>query len=179
MNRSRLTRFFEICLVCIILFAASPLPGDDTGSTSRNIRLEARNLLRAANTSFGEGNSERALAKIDSILALDSLNPDAFFLQAKISLAGGDTASATEILELARHKAPRSTRIKILLARIFIHRGEYEMPLALTEEILKFKPSDGEASFLHGWGLLIKGDTVQAADAFEKILTDKLAGGKK
>ena len=179
MNRSRSNVTIILFLACTLLFATFTSPADDPGATARNIRLEIREFLKAANSSFEEGAEARALAQIDSVLVLDSVNPDAFFLQARIALAGGDTATAIGILDTACVKAPRSTRIKLLLARIYIKRGEYEMPLALTEEVLKTKPSDGEASFLHGWGLLLKGDTTGAADIFEKTLTEQLTGGRQ
>jgi tetratricopeptide (TPR) repeat protein len=152
---------------------------ENESPTPRDQAIETRNLLRAANASFDEGEISHALELTDSILAGDASHPDASYLKSRILLAQGDSVAAVNVLEAACQQTPRSTRLKLLLARIHLNRGQWEEPLALTESVLAIKPFEGEASYLRGWGLLLRGDTTEAVDIFETVLNKKLNGGNR
>lgn len=171
-------RFLSLCLLGVFLFTGNGDADEKTDSSSPNIRLETRRLLRAADAGYQQGNWDNALALIDSLHAVDPSNPDGYYLKGKINLIKGDTATALEILSEASQTAPRSKRIKLLLARIHLRKGNWEEPLALTESVLAFKPSDSEASYLRGWGLLLRGDTAQAVEIFEQVLARELDGAR-
>ena len=164
------------CVAVVFLLAGKGDADENADSTSINPRLEIRRLLRASDAEYRQGNWDKALAVIDSLMTFDPSNPDGFYLKGKISLAKGDTASALDILTLASQKAPRSERIKLLLARLYLKQGNGEEVLVLTGSILAIKPSDSEASYLQGCGLLLQGDTAQAVEIFERVLDKELDG---
>jgi tetratricopeptide (TPR) repeat protein len=171
-------RSLSLWLAGIMLLAITGSADDKTATSSANPRLETRRLLRAADASCKQGEMDNALASLDSVLAIDSSNPDGYYLKGKITLMNGDSAAAIEILNEASQVAPRSTRIKLLLARIHLNKGSWEEPLTLTENVLAIKPMDGEASYLRGWGLLLQGDTAQATKIFETVLAKELDTGE-
>lgn len=180
MNRwSTVARHLGLMAVGAVLLTSVVVPDDSAAGSSRNRIMVTRDLLRAATAGFDSGKYEDALAVLDSILVVDSANPDAYFLKGKIMLAQGDSAGAINVLSEAVQKAPRSTRVKLLLSRIYLKQGEAESSVALTKEVLSIKPMDGEASYLHGWGLLLSGDTAQAVELFEAALLSNLDGNNR
>jgi len=169
-------RFLSLCLVGAFLLTGNGDAEENAAPSSSNIRLETRKLLRAADAEYQQGNLDKALVHLDSVLSLDPSNPDGYYLKGKIILTCGDTSAAHEILVEATQKAPRSNRIKLLLARIHLEQGHWEEPLTLTRSVLAIKPLDGEAMYLLGWGLFLSGDTAQTIEIFEQVLAKELDG---
>jgi tetratricopeptide (TPR) repeat protein len=176
MNRLPVVILFCLLIVGVMLFAEAGNTDDADNQSSRSKLLETRKLLRTASGSMDEGDFKGALTLLDSILTINPSNPDAFFLKGNILLIEGDSATAVEVLNEAIQLAPRSTRIKLLLARIYLNQGTWEKPLELTGEVLMIKPSDREATYLNGWGLLLRGDTTEAVSKFETVLKSELEG---
>lgn len=178
-SRPLVFHLLSLSIISALLFASTGNTEDSTGRSSRNHLQETRVLLRAAHTDFNDGKFGDALVLLDSILIIDAKQADAYYLKAKIILHQGDSAAAAGILEEATQSAPRSTRIKLLLTRVYLNQGLWEKPLVLTDEVLAIKPGNGEAEYLKGWGLLISGDTQKALDLFESALTTALDGGRR
>jgi cytochrome c-type biogenesis protein CcmH/NrfG len=138
--------------------------------------MQARLLLREAGKSFEQGNWNRVHALLDSVHVIDSANPDGLYLTGKLAVVRGDTAAAMSQLEEAARLAPRSTRIKLLLARLCLSQNGADECLALTDSVLAVKPGHAEALYLRGRGVLLQGDTAQANEIFERVLAKELNG---
>lgn len=179
MNRILVIKLTFFIFLAAALFSSWGKADDGDDKTRRNTFLETRNLLRGAIQGIDERDYNSALQLLDSVLVLDSANADAFYLKAQIFLNQNDSLSAIEVLTQATELTPRSSRIKLLLARVHLKMGNWEEPLALTEEVLRVKPSDGEGLYLKALGLLQQGDTVKAIEKFEAVLKSEFTGKRK
>ncbi len=128
-----------------------------------------RQLLRSAKISFRDGAYNEAKAFLDSLILCDISNPDAYYFLSKINLVRGDTHAAESQASTGIEKAPKSSRLKLLLARIKISLGDYAKALELTESVLKIKPREGKALYYKGLALKGLGDPT-AINILEKAV---------
>lgn len=174
----------RIFLLFSLLFAAFSLTNlfaqatKDAKSGTRNKYIQVSKFLKSAKEAFESGNYDKATQNIDSILAVDASNPDAVYYKAKILVISNDTAQAISALKEGVTSAPRSSKLNLLLARLELSRNMYSEAMASIENILMFRPRDGEALYLKGKGLLLQGDTLQAAEILEKALEISITGKK-
>lgn len=179
MNRST-----GCCVVLMGLLVASVLSTglkaqEATGSDSRAIKKQVRKLLKAGTAHFENSFFDSAKTQFDSVLELDSANPDAPYFLARITIAQGDTAATVATLKEAVLKAPRSFRLKRFLARLHLALNEPADAQALVEEVLMIRQRDSEALYLKGCAVLMTGDSTQAIELLARALEINEARGKK
>jgi Tfp pilus assembly protein PilF len=163
----------------VLLTAALPAPvagqSDDTDRQATIARMkQCRLFLKSANEYLGEGDFDSALIVLDSVLACDPKNPDAFYRKGEIFLAKGDTASAESAYAAGVSKAPLSARLKLSLARLKLAGGKDEEAAGLVDDVLAINPRSGEALYLKGITLLNAGDSAQAITQFQIALKQSL-----
>ena len=122
------------------------------------------------------GDRDSALALLAEALTYDRNNPDVYFHTARLQLNAGDTASASVVLQDGIDRAPLSTRLKLLLARIRIAAGAHREADELIGSVLAIKPRESEALYLAGLIALARADTAQAIDAWNRALRIALDG---
>lgn len=179
MNRSN-----NICVMFLAFFLATILA---TGLYAQEvatpeageIRKQVRMLLKSGATQFDAGFFDSAKTHFDSALVLDSVNPDAAYHLARITLAQGDTAATLTVLKEAVVGAPRSFRLKRFLARMYLALNEPVEARKQADDVLMVRQRDSEALFLKGQALLMLGDSAQAIDLLEQALAITEARGKK
>ena len=162
--------------VALALFAAAvfwvgPVLGDETAPDDKYARIrEARRLTKVALGSMQAGQYDSALVNLDSVLAADSTNADAWYYRGLAQAKSGDTATALESLAQGAARAPLSTRIKLLLARLNLIAGNPAAAETALDQILAIKPNEGEAHYLKGLAQLQQSDTTAALESFEHAL---------
>jgi len=162
-----------------LLFAAPPAGGqtDDDARLDRQAQIQqCRALLKQSLVFADTGDNDSALVLLAEALKCDPKNPDVFFHTGRLRLHTGDTTDATAVLQEGVAKAPLSTRLKLLLARVRIAAGAHEEAAELVKSVLAVKPREGEAHYLSGLIALAQADTVQAVDAWHRALQIALEG---
>ena len=168
----------------LALLLAAALPKntnaqDASASDAREIKKQVRKMLKSGTDFFDEGLVDSATAQFQGVLALDSVNPDAFYYLARVTLTHGDSAATLADLKEAVVKAPRSFRLKRFLARMHLALNEPAEAQKLAEEVLMIRQRDGEALYLKGCALLMAGDSAQAVQILGQALEITEARGKK
>jgi tetratricopeptide (TPR) repeat protein len=141
---------------------------------ARQTRREVRRLLRQIGEAADSSSLETVQSLIDSVLELDEDNPDAFWYRGHALARSGDTTQALAALREGADLAPRSSRVRILLARLCIAHGQPEAASQALDEVLAIKPNEAEAFYLKGRLLLAQSDTTQALDALQRALEIQL-----
>lgn len=149
------------------------------GAAPSTDRAEARRLLRGAVENYRAGDMERAVVLLDSLDTVDADNPDAVLLRAKVLLNSADTLSAQSLLEQSIEKSPRSARLKLLLARVYLDQQRLEEAEGLVDKVLRIRPHESEALYLKGLARAARGDTLQALDLYERALEGAIEKGRK
>lgn len=163
----------------VLLLAASLCGQSDSPSgddKQARLKLVRQHLKQAIKEAKSEQYPE-ALASLDSVLAIDEKNADAFYYKSLVFVHSGDTAAATEVLVEGTSKAPFSARIKLLLARLYLVDGKTDQAVQLIDTVLAIKPRLGEALYLKGMASAILSDSAAAVEALAKALEITLAGG--
>ena len=178
-----MNRLCNICLSLGILLAAVLSAGvhaqETTASDTTSIRKQVRKLLKSGTAQFDAGFLDSAKTHFDLALVLDSVNPDAAYYLARITLSHSDTATTLTSLKKAIVQSPRSFRLKRLLAHLYLTLNEPAEALKVAEEVLMIRQRDGEALYLKGCALLMTGDSAKAALIFDKALDLIETKGKK
>jgi predicted Zn-dependent protease len=155
-------------------------PADSQGEGEREQRREqlrqSRALLGDAGDLFAAGAYDSAGVRLRVVLENDQANPDAHYLLGRVLLAQGDTAAAVTITEQGVGRAPLSTRLKLLLARLQIEAGRADEAGRLLDEVLALCPRDGEVLYLRGLAHFASGDSLAALAAWRSSLAI-VAGG--
>lgn len=157
-------------------FAQSDAEARETRNTRNK---ETRRLLKEATECTEAGKFDRALIGLDSVLVLDSANPDAYYYKAVALAQSGDSTTAIDILRVGSEKAPLSSRIKLLLAEMLLSRQNIDEASPLVDAVLAIKPREGEALYLKGVIQMERGDTAAALDTFQRALEIALLRGGK
>ena len=154
----------------VVLMPATLLAQDSglTKKEKRKLARQTRATYKSAVKHFEVSEYDSALILIDSVLKMDSSNPDAYFYAGRIHLIKGDTTAAEAVLEQGLIATPRSSRLKILMARLKLASNDLPSALELTEAVLGFKPHEAEALYIKGMCLLVQGDTTAAVDILEQ-----------
>ncbi len=159
------------CAAIASLLLVSGIAFGQTGELSKAERIKkSRSLLRYAVECIRNDSSESALQALDSILAIDQKNPDAYYYKGLIHLHNGDSTLAVEELSTGAIVAPLASRTKLLLARIYLASGNVSEARILIDGVLAIKPSEGEALYLKGLSLLAVQDTAAALDKLEQAI---------
>jgi tetratricopeptide (TPR) repeat protein len=154
-----------------MLHLAAGFTFGQTGELSKAERIKkSRSYLKYAVECIQNDSSESALQVLDSILALDKNNPDAYYYKGLIHLHKGDSALAIEELSTGTSVAPLASRTKLLLAQVYLVSGNVGEAQILIDEVLAIKPSEGEALYLKGLSLLAVQDTAAALDKLEQAI---------
>lgn len=168
----RYFRFFEFVLALVILAAFFNLlyAQSETAKSRKQIIKESRALLKSAIKRLEAGEYSESMTYLDSVILLDKNNPDAYYYKGQAFLSLNDTSQALEFLSEGVKMAPRSSRLKLLLANIQLKHMNYDVVLSLTNEVLAFKPNEGMALYLKGSALMDTGDTTGALVEFDKAI---------
>ncbi|MCX5974704.1 MAG: tetratricopeptide repeat protein, partial [Coprothermobacterota bacterium] len=100
--------------------------------------------LQALNKAVVLGNLEPILVSVqlDRVLEMDSSNPSAWAMRAKIARASGDVEKAQESLQKALSLAPDRLEWKKELAELHVQKGDFGPAVDLYREYLVGDPSD-------------------------------------
>jgi Flp pilus assembly protein TadD len=169
---------FLVLLLTIILSAGLYAQETATQYTGE-VRKQVRKLLKSGTDQLDAGFFDSAKTYFDSVLVLDSVNPDAAFYLAGITLSQGDTTGTLANLKDAVVRSPRSFRLKLFLARLHLALNEPAEALQNAEDVLMIRQLDGEALYLKGSALLMTGDSAMAVEILGKALEVTEAKGKK
>lgn len=165
-----------IMVITFSLVAAMPQESRATERLER--RASISSLLKEVQQELAVGQYDSVLVRLAEVKKLDPNNQDAFYYLALTRLALADTAEAVAVLNEGAQRAPLSSRIKLLLTRIYLGAGRYDEAESLLETILRFKPHDAETLYLRGLTSLARGDTSLALESWQKALENLEAKGK-
>ncbi len=167
--------FLLLLSLPLMLAGQEPL----TKKERKKIRKQSRKLLKNARKHYEAEEYQQATNLLDSILVLDDTNPDAHYYYGMIYTMQGDTTQADSILSRGIEIAPKSARLKTMLARLKLAKNDAEGTLSLTDAVLAINPHNAEALYLKGLGLLLKNDTLPALDLLEKASEIAIAKEEK
>ena len=163
------------CVAILLVVTAQAQTDEDVARQARRQKMATcRAFLKTALASMDEGRYTEAEIALDSVLICDPDNPDAYYHKARIALHGDatDTTAAASALTTGVERAPRSTRLKLLLARVHLAGGKFDDAATLLDDVLAIKPREGEALYLKSLVLLNRADTTQALELMEKAFAD-------
>lgn len=167
-----LATFFHVATVCA--------QSENSQKSDKRARAkQTRKILKGAVKNFEKRDYQTALVQLDSVIALIVSNPDGYYYKGLIQTRLGDTSAAIETLARGVSQAPMSSRIKLLLARLYIDAGRVDDAFLLIGRVLAIKPREGEALYLRGLVEMHKGDTSSATVTFNQALDLALSKGKK
>ena len=157
----------------LLLFILMPavLLAQDSGLTKkekRKLAREARTIYKSSVKHFEASEYDSAKILVDSVLKIDKSNPDAYYYAGRIYLIKGDTTAAVDILDQGIIASPRSSRLKILMAKLKLATGDVPSAFELSEAVLAFKPHEAEALYVKGMCFLAQGDSLTAVDILEQ-----------
>ncbi len=178
MRRRRFAAAFFLFSI-LLPAAALPLrsPAAEKTADRREVIRRGRLMLKEAVRQIRSGELDSASTNLESILAEDPKNADAFYHAARVLVRRGDTTAAVARLEDGVRAAPLSSRLKLFLARLRIAAGDLDGAGELVGKVLAIKPREAEALYLKGWILVERGDTAGAADAWHEALRFTLERG--
>lgn len=162
-----------LLVVLLVLTVLVTLVGPDAVAEDRRevVRM-SRLLLGEARQAYAQGDTDMALAKLDSVMLADPVNPDAHYFMGAIRLDMADTAGAEDILTDGVAVAPLSRRLKLLLARVKIELGEVDEAEGLVNEVTAIRSGDLDAVYLQGLIALARGDSTTAVTLWDEVLVE-------
>ncbi len=170
----------RLCLALVMLHLLSGSTSSQAGELSKAEQTKQnRSLLKSAVRCIQHDSLESALRALDSLLAIDPDNPDAYYYKGLAHLHNGDTVLAIADLSTGTAVAPLASRNKLLLARLYLDRGNVNEAQTLIDEVLAIKPSEGEALYLRGLSLLAVQDTAAALNKLEQAIRTGLSKAQK
>ena len=173
-----MARIATATLLLLLLAASLCGQSDDPSGDDKYARLKlVRQHLKQAIENSESEQYQKALTSLDSVLAIDEKNADAFYYKGLVFVHSGDTAAATDVLVEGTSKAPFSARIKLLLARLYLVDGKTDPAVQLIDTVLAIKPRLSEALYLKGVANAILSDSAAAIEVLAKALEISLAGG--
>ena len=174
-NRTR-TSGFTVILGCVCAGLFLWTSGADAAGRKAVIQHSRAHLVEAREA-FAAGQSDMALAHLDSVLAEDPANPDAFYFIGLIKLSHADTAGAEAALVEGVRLAPMSRRLKLLLARVWVETGKTVEADELVTEVMVLRPLDVDALYIKGLIALAGNDSIAAIEFWDTALSKELGGG--
>jgi cytochrome c-type biogenesis protein CcmH/NrfG len=176
MRLSRAALIFLATFALSIVLPSSAQQASDQEERRAKLK-QCRLLLRESLDLIGSSEYDSALVRLRTVLEVDPKNADAFYHISRVLLWQGDTTEAVSVLARGIEKAPRSSRLKLLLARSKLIDGDLEGAADLLNGVLAIKPREGEALYLSGVVFLERGDTLQAIETWENALRSALESG--
>ena len=171
-------RLISLTLI-VIVFAISAFAQSDLDKAAKKAAVQkCRSLLRETVQEVENGNYSIALALLDSVIICNEDNPDAYYYKGRIHYLQGDTTEAVAFLSKGVEKAPKSTRLKLLWARIEMDRLNYDVASGLVDSVLAIKPRESQALYLKGLYYLSQNDTTMAINVMGNALEYELSGKK-
>ncbi len=161
------------CFIALLLLinVSTPAISADSNKADRRKTIKlCRQYLKTAVKHLDNGDYKSAVILLDSVLICDSKNPDGYYYLGKTYLLLGDTTQAVEKLSTGVTKAPMSSRLKLLLARLRLNDNRLDESQALIDQVLAIKPHNAEALFLKGMLLTAQADTASAVEQYRKAL---------
>jgi tetratricopeptide (TPR) repeat protein len=141
-------------------------PGEqDVSSLTAQIENESDNpdlFNQRAIYNLKRGNSNAALADINTALQLDSLNSNYFVTLSSIYKAMGRLNNCIEALDRAEELDPNNNLVLLNRAEVFLILREYPRTFEQVKLLLDRDEFNPEAYFLRGIALLETGDTTLA-----------------
>lgn len=119
-------------LLCCVVLCGSAFAAEKSASTEA--------LLKEGKALLDQGQAEQALPILQQAYEADSDNPKANFYYGQAAFALGDYESAAMAYERALMLYPKSSRIKLELARVYNKMGADEMAKAMLESVLADNP---------------------------------------
>jgi predicted Zn-dependent protease len=171
-------RLAFLSILVALLVGGIRTDAQDSGERDRRreqIR-RSRAQLAEALKHIESGAYDSAAVKLDGILADDPGNADAHFHLGRTWLARADTTAAVSVLRQGAERAPLSTRMKLLLARLLIAGGSPTEAAAMLDGVLIIRPEDGETLYLRGLAHLAGGDSLAALETWRKSLEIEVEG---
>lgn len=139
----------------------------------------SRALLTEAQEAFAVGQTDTALARLESVLSEDPSNPDAFYFIGLIKLSHADTSGAEVALVEGVRLAPLSRRLKLLLARVWVEAGKTSEAEELVAEVMSLRPRDVDALYIKGLIALARSDSTAAVEFWDTALSEELGGAEQ
>lgn len=178
MTRRTQAAGFMVILGCLCV--AVFLTTEPTMAADRQVIIKhSRALLSEAQAAFAAGESDTALARLESILIEDPANPDAFYFIGLIKLSDADTSGAEVALVEGVRLAPMSRRLKLLLARVWVEAGKTTEAEELVGEVMSLRPRDVDALYIKGLIALASSDSTAAIEIWDTALSEELGGGEQ
>jgi Flp pilus assembly protein TadD len=154
----------------IAVWLVLQLPGVSPATDKKQERARIGSMIKESQRQLAAEQYDSVTVTLDQVRELDPDNPDAFYYQALTHLALADTAQALTVLSDGVERAPLSSRLKLLLARLLLYDGNYDEAESVLNTLLRFKPRDPETLYLRGLVSLAKGDSTQALDNWQTAL---------
>ena len=167
---TRLLRISAGTTLFVALVITLLLPTESPANDRMERRAQVSALLKKSRGELAAGQYQSALASLLEAKGIDPNNQDAYYLTAVAHLALKDTLQARAVLTEGAEKAPLSSRIKLLLARVHLHSAEYDEAEQLLSAVFRFKPNNEEAMYLSGLVSLARGDTTRTLEVWQAAL---------
>lgn len=158
--------FLLVAGVCLMPL----LPVETPASERSEKRARVGSLLRTSNQHLAAGKYDSVMVTLELVREIDPDNPDAMYCEALAHLAQADTVRALDVLTGGVERAPLSSRLKLLLARLHLRGGNIDEADGLLGTLLRFKPRDPETLYLKGMVNLERGDSALALDNWQMAL---------
>lgn len=162
----KLVWFMSVAAICLMPL----LPVETPASERSEKRARVGSLIRTSNQHLAAGQYDSVMVTLELVREIDPDNPDAMYCEALMHLAQADTVRALEVLTDGVERAPLSSRLKLLLARLHLRGGNIDEADELLGTLLRFKPRDPETLYLQGMVNLERGDSALALDNWQTAL---------
>ncbi len=169
---------FMVILWCLCAGLFLCVDGADAADRQAVIQ-RSRALLSEAQAAFAAGQTDTALARLESVLTEDPANPDAYYFIGLIKLSEADTSGAEVALVEGVRLSPLSRRLKLLLARVWVEAGKTVEAEELIAEVMSLRPRDVDALYIKGLIALARNDSTAALEIWDSALSEELGGGEQ
>lgn len=165
---------YYILILFVILLAVNITSQELTQEEKRTQKKEIRRLLKDCVSQYNLEDYNTVDIIADSILILENDNADALYYKSLSYYNKGDTAAAVEYLRHGVEISPLSSRLKILLSRIYLTKNNTVEAIGVIDGVLAIKPNLSEALYLKGLALLAQNDSTQAVVFFKQALENHI-----
>jgi tetratricopeptide (TPR) repeat protein len=157
-----------------VQFQAQNGSAEEAKATLQAMTREAPDYLPAwqtlAQIAFDEKKYDESLALLQNIVARDSDNPDAGFLQSRIWLAKGDGAKSVAVLDRLNQTYPNNEIVKYQLAQAYLVNNNPAQAIAMLEQVVAARPNFAEAILQLAQLNLQSGKPLPVVTALEDLL---------
>lgn len=132
--------------------------------------LDTRPIIKLAELSFLQGNSQLANAYVDKALEMDRFNPRAYFMRGVIALANNDTVNALKYYMTARVQQEDFIDPIIQIAHIYAAQGD-TLAKSFFKEAINLSPGDYSLYYDYAMYLQDNGYPEEALSYYDTLLT--------